>query len=183
MKKLLPFLLILTCFSVFSQNVKEPDFIGEAFILNPDKSTIDMEKETVQLRTGAGVSIAFVTVAKTKTKIKVKGCCSKAICNPDKELKIVVRAVDNETDPLSIINVFKFKRKKRKRMAELASYGLWSSSTNNLKRLKFKGRKYGKKSYILTINDFERDTEYGVIVTNPNNKDEKSVIVSTFAIK
>lgn len=181
MKRLLSFLLISISIVVFAQ--KEPSFIGEAFILKPDNTVIEMDKENVQLRTGAGFNIAFVTVAKTKTKIKIDGCCSKAVYSPDKELKIVVRAVDNETDPLSIINIFKFKRKKKKRMAEIASYGIWSSSTNNLERLEFKGKKYGKKSYLLTVNKFERDTEYGIIVTNPNAKDEKAVIVSTFAVK
>jgi hypothetical protein len=84
---------------------------------------------------------------------------------------------------MSIVNIFKFKRKKKKRVAELASYGIWSSSTNNLDRLKFKAKKHGEKSYLLKVSEYERNTEYGIIITNPNSLDEKSVIVSTFAIE
>ncbi|APG65896.1 hypothetical protein LPB136_11190 [Tenacibaculum todarodis] len=180
------FLIVLFLISILTysqEKIQEPNFIGEAFILKSDNTPLVMEKQNVKLRTGAGFSIALVTVAKTKTKIRVEGCCSTAIYNPENEIKIVVRAVDNETDPMSIVNIFKFKRKKKKRLAELASYGIWSSSTNNLDLLKFKGEKYGEKSYLLTINKFDRDSEYGIIVTNPNSLDEKRAIVSTFAIK
>lgn len=184
MKKLFLNLLVLTSISIYSQDkVKEPDFIGEAFIVKSDNSILPLDKQTIELRTSSGVSVAFVTVAKTKKRIKIKGCCSKVVYNPKNEIKIVLRAVDNETDPMSIVNIFKFKRRKRKRIAELAAYGIWSSSTNNLDRLRFKAKKYGEKSYILTIDEFERDSEYGIIITNPNSLDQKNVIVSTFGIK
>lgn len=184
MKNLFLNLVILVSISIYSQEkIQEPDFIGEAFIIESENSILPLEKQTIELKTSAGVSIAIITVAKTKKNIKIKGCCSKVIYNPKTEINIVVRAVDNETDPMSIVNIFKFKRKKKKRIAELASYGIWSSSTNNLDRLNFKAKKYGEKSYLLTINKFERNTEYGIIITNPNSLDEKSVIVSTFAIK
>ena len=182
MKNLFFKLLILVSITIYSQDkVQEPDFIGEAFIIESDNSILPLEKETIELKTSAGVSIAIITVA--KTKIKINGCCSKIVYKPKTEINLVVRAVDNETDPMSIVNIFKFKRKKKKRVAELASYGIWSSSTNNLDRLKFKAKKYGEKSYLLTVSEYERNTEYGIIITNPNSLDEKSVIVSTFAIE
>jgi hypothetical protein len=184
MKNLFFKLLILVSITIYSQDkVQEPDFIGEAFIIDSDNSILPLEKETIELKTSAGVSIAIITVAKTKKKIKINGCCSKIVYKPKTEINLVVRAVDNETDPMSIVNIFKFKRKKKKRVAELASYGIWSSSTNNLDRLKFKAKKYGEKSYLLTVSEYERNTEYGIIITNPNSLDEKSVIVSTFSIE
>lgn len=184
MKKLFLKLLILVSISIYSQEkVQEPEFIGEAFIIESNNSILPLEKQTIELKTSGGVSIALITVAKTKKKIKIDGCCSKVVYNPKTEINLVIRAVDNETDPMSIVNVFKFKRNKKNRVAEIASYGIWSSSTNNLDRLKFKAKKYGEKSYILTIKNFERGEEYGVIVNNPNSLDEKQTIVSTFGIK
>ena len=41
--------------------------------------------------------------------------------------------------------------------------------------------KYGESSYRLTFGE-QPEGEYGIIVSNPNNVDEKMVIVSTFAI-
>ena len=46
--------------------------------------------------------------------------------------------------------------------------------------LRFSAEKYGESSYRPTFD--ERPAEYGIIVSNPNNVDEKMVIVSAFAI-
>ena len=184
MKKLLLGLLFMTSLCAQAQKkVVEPEVIGEAFIMKSDNSILPLDKQTIEFRTSAGVDVGLISVARTKKKIQVEGCCSQAVHNPEDEIQIVLRAVDNETDPMSIVNIFKFKQKRKRRTAELASYGIWGNSTNNLERLEFKGSRYGEKSYLLTINEFERDSEYGIIVTNPNALDEKSIIVSTFAIQ
>ena len=47
--------------------------------------------------------------------------------------------------------------------------------------LPFTASKYGESSYRLVF-ETRPNGEYGVIVSNPNNVDEKMVIVSTFAI-
>lgn len=188
MKKLLfSFICIFTLFTYsFGQSdlsIEEPEFIGEAFILKPDNSTIDLDKETVRLRTRAGLSVYLVGIGKVKTKIQVSGCCASSRYTPKDEIKIIVRAVDNNTDPMAIIQIFKFKKKKKKRLAELASVGTFSGgSSNNLDYLRFKAKKYGENSYILTIKKFERNAEYGLIVKNPNARDEKTTIVSAFGI-
>ena len=184
-KRIIFGLLFLITVSVNAQEkVKEPTFIGEAFIIKSDNSILDLEKEQVILKTKAGVSVYLTGIGKIKTKISIPSCCSGSVYNPDNEIKLVVRAIDNETDPLSIIQVFKFQKKKKERLAELASFGTFSGeSSNNLNYLKFNADKYGEKSYILTIKKFERGAEYGVIVKNPNALDEKQTIVSTFGIE
>ena len=45
----------------------------------------------------------------------------------------------------------------------------------------FTAEKYGENSYYLTFGDAPAG-EYGIIVTNPNNVDEKMIIVSAFGI-
>jgi hypothetical protein len=69
MKNLFLKLLILASISIYSQDkVQEPDLIGEAFIIKSDNSILPLEKQTIELKTSAGVSIAIITVAKTKKK-------------------------------------------------------------------------------------------------------------------
>jgi hypothetical protein len=87
MKNLFFKLLILVSITIYSQDkVQEPDFIGEAFIIESDNSILPLEKETIELKTSAGVSITIITVAKTKKKIKINGCCSKVVYKPKTEL-------------------------------------------------------------------------------------------------
>ncbi len=184
MKNFIFGMLFLASFASFAQEeVKEPTFIGEAFILKDNNETLDLQKEHVQLKTRAGATVYLAGIGKVKTKIDIPNCCSATSYRPKKEIKLVVRAVDNETDPLSIIQVFKFKKKKKKRLAELSSVGTFSGgSSNNLDYLKFKAEKFGENSYLLSIESFERGAEYGVMVSNPNSLDEKQTIVSTFGV-
>lgn len=186
MKNFLFSLAVIFSISLWSQEkINEPDFIGEAFILNPDQSILKMEKQTVQMKTKAGASVFLTGIGKVKTKIQIDGCCSNSVYTPvNDEIKIVVRAVDNETDPLSIIQIFKFDKRSKKRLAELSSVGTFAGgSSNNLEYLRFSAEKYGKNSYLLTINTFEKDVEYGLIVNNPNALDQKSIVVSTFSVQ
>lgn len=175
-------ILMISANLIGQENAQEPEFIGEAFILNQDQTITELEKETVQIKTRAGVSVYIAGIGKVKSKIEIAGCCSGSRLSTTKDLKIVVKAVDNRTDPLSIIQVFKLDSKKKKRLAEMASYGTFSGgSDNNLDFLKFKGSKYGESSYILTVKTIESG-EYGITVKNPNNVDEKNIVVSTFGI-
>ena len=58
---------------------------------------------------------------------------------------------------------------------------LFMRKTRTMDYLRFSAEKYGESSYRLTF-DERPAGEYGIIVSNPNNVDEKMVIVSTFAI-
>lgn len=173
----------LTATSFFAQSfVKEPDFIGEAFILKSDSTSVKLEKETVKIKTKAGASVYIVGIGKIKSKIEVDGCCSNSRTSANNNLKIVVKSVDNLTDPMSIISLFRFDDSKKARKAELSSAGTFSGgSSNNLDFIEFNGEKFGESSYLITIPEIENG-EYGMIVKNPNARDEKSTIVSTFGI-
>ena len=143
------------------ETTPEPEFIGEIVTVRPDGTVAKLEKQSVQMRTRANASAVIFGIGKAKTKL---------------------RAVDNATDPMSIINVFRFEAKKDKRMAEMASVSSFGSvKSNKLERLSFTGRKFGESSYLITLDETPAG-EYGITVSNPNNLDEKQVIVSTFAI-
>jgi hypothetical protein len=185
MKKLFCSLFILSfSLSIAQEIIKEPDFVGEAFILQANDSLVKLDKEKVKVKTKTGVSVFITGYGNIKTKLNVAGCCSNVIINPENEIRIIVRAIDNNMDPLEIIQVFKLSKKKSKRTAELASYGTFSgSSDNNLDNIEFSAEKYGENSYLLTISNYDRDSQYGLIVKNNNLPIQATSVISTFAIQ
>lgn len=163
--------------------IPEPDFIGEVVTILPDGSASKLEKETVLVRTRANASATILGIGKAKTKIIIDTPEAAVRLNSDDDIRFIVKAVDNATDPISIINVFRFEANKKRRLAELSSVSSFGSvKANKLERLRFSAEKYGEKSYLLTLID-KPDGEFGITVSNPNNRDEKGTIVSTFAIE
>ncbi|BFK95644.1 hypothetical protein [Alistipes onderdonkii] len=63
----------------------------------------------------------------------------------------------------------------------ISAVGSFSVNSNTMDYLRFSAEKYGEISYCLTFDECPA-SEYGIIVSNPNNVDEKMVIVSAFAI-
>ena len=99
-------------------------------------------------------------------------------------LNLVVKSVDNNSDPLSIVTIYKFKASKNKRSVLISkdnSGTLMKSRTNSKDIINFDGKKHGTSSYLITLNNL-KSGEYGIVVENPNSKDEKRVVVSCFAI-
>ncbi len=164
------------------ETAPEPEFIGEIVTVLPDGAVAKLEKQSVQMRTRANASAVIFGIGKAKTKLIIDGPKAGVRLTASQPVSFIVRAVDNATDPMSIINVFRFEAKKDKRMAEMASVSSFGSvKSNKLERLSFTGRKFGANSYLITL-DQTPAGEYGITVSNPNNLDEKQVIVSTFAI-
>ena len=161
------------------ETTPEPEFIGEIVTVRPDGTVAKLEK---QMRTRANASAVIFGIGKAKTKLIIEGPKAGVRLTAGQPASFIVRAVDNATDPMSIINVFRFEAKKDKRMAEMASVSSFGSvKSNKLERLSFTGRKFGESSYLITLDETPAG-EYGITVSNPNNLDEKQVIVSTFAI-
>lgn len=177
------FCILFSCLSVFAQEpVSEPDFIGEVIMVKPDNTTESLEKSTVQITTKAGASLYIVGIGKVKTRINIDGCCARVRVNKDDDFKLIIRAVDNNTDPISIISIFEFEKKGKIRRAELSSSSTFGGvSNNNLEPIEFTAKKYGESSYLITLEN-KSAGEYGIIVRNPNTLDEKTTIVTTFGI-
>jgi len=174
MKKIAIILIAaIASFGLFAQNVEEPNFIGEALLLNADETTTLLEKQTVQVTTQSKMVVIVQNMV-------LNGCCAGVRTEAGK-IQLIVRAVDNNSDPMSIIQVIKFDVKKTKRLAELASVGYGGAKSGKMKLVSFTGKKFGTSSYLLTIPNIGPG-EYGIIVSNPNIKDEKITVVSTFGI-
>lgn len=148
----------------------------------PDGSAKKLEKHNVKLRTGAGFYIAGFAASKSKTKVIVDGGGAKVRFQNGQPLVLVVRAQDNKADPMSIVRIFRMKANKKQRAAVISAIGTFSVTSNQMDYLPFTAKKYGESSYYLTFDETPAG-EYGVIVSNPNNVDEKMVIVSTFAVE
>ena len=155
------------------ETTPEPEFIGEIVTVRPDGTVAKLEKQSVQMRTRANASAVIFGIGKAKTKLIIEGPKAGVRLTVGQPASFIVRAVDN---------VFRFEAKKDKRMAEMASVSSFGSvKSNKLERLSFTGRKFGESSYLITLDETPAG-EYGITISNPNNIDEKQVIVSTFAI-
>lgn len=174
--------MILFGMNSFAQDVEEPEFIGETILVKKDNSVTQLEKKLSQKRTVASTGLMMTGIGKVREQLQIEGCCSKVSVRKNEEAKFIIRNIDNNTDPMAIIKVFKFEEKKNYRRAELASTSsLGSSKSNNLDYVPFVGKKYGSSSYLIKL-AINEPGEYGIIVTNPNALDEKQTVVSTFKI-
>ena len=180
MRKLYFLLYVFTLTStVITAQVTEPDFIGEVLLLNEDSSLTQLDKEIGDLVSG----ISWATNSWDALTLEVNGGKSQLRLKL-KSLQLIVRAVDNNSDPLSIISIYKFKTKKRKRtvlLSENNSGTLLKSKTHSENIIRFSGKRYGNSSYIINLEDLETG-EYGVLVLNPNSNDQKRIVISCFSI-
>lgn len=159
----------------------EPDFEGEVVGVYPDGTTKRLEKQNTRIKTGGSVYVAGFAVNKTKTKVLIEGGAASVRFRSDEPLQLIARAKDNNSDPMSIVRVFKMKSNKKQRSAVIAAAGMFNTTSNDMEYLPFEAKKYGESSYLLTFEQRPAG-EYGIIISNPNNVDEKMVIVSTFGI-
>lgn len=159
----------------------EPEFVGEAVIVNGDK-TIPLDKEYSQVKTKAGASLYIVGIGSVKSKINIKGGSASARANKDDDFYLIVKAVDNSSDPMSIINIFEFEASKKVRKAELSSTNTFGGVNNDkLAYIEYTAKKYGETSYLIKLKK-PYAGEFGLMVRNPNTKDEKQVVVACFGI-
>ena len=133
------------------------------------------------MRTGGGVYIAGFAASKSTTKIVIEGGRAGIRFKTGEPFALIVRAKDNKADPMSIVRIFRMKSTKKNRSAVISAVGSFAVQSNTMEYLPFSAEKYGESSYRLTFGE-QPEGEYGIIVSNPNNVDEKMVIVSTFAI-
>jgi hypothetical protein len=180
-------LLALTIFCLFSinmiaQEIQEPEFVGETILVKSDNSSTPLEKHLTQNRTVASTGLILTGIGKVRNQIQIDGCCSSTIVDKNSEFKLIVRNIDNNTDPLSIVKIFKFEKKSKYRRAEVsAASSLGSSKSNNLEYVPFTGKKYATSSYVLKLNNLQSG-EYGITILNPNALDQKQTVVSTFTV-
>ena len=157
----------------------EPEFEGEVVGVFPDGSSKKLEKHNVRMRTGAGVYIAGFAASKSKTKVLVEGGSASVRFDAAQPIALIVAPRTTRPTPCPSC-VFRMKSTKKPVGGDLGRRVVLGE-LNTMDYLRFSAEKYGESSYRLTF-DERPAGEYGIIVSNPNNVDEKMVIVSTFAI-
>lgn len=187
MKKLFMLLIASITVSQLSAQskitVKEPEFSGQVVYVQSNREGKLLPKENAQVKTKAGASVYIVGIGSVKSRIHLEGQKASTRIAQAPVLKFIVRAVDNNTDPQEIVNVVQFEIKGKARRAELSKANTFGgTSANNMKRIDFNFKKYGTDSYIISIDNIEKG-EYGIYVTNPNERDEKnSLVIATFGV-
>lgn len=174
------FIAILISTTSLKAQVSEPEFVGEANQLKNDNSTVSLDKEIADYTAG----MSWSSNSWNALSIEIRAGKAQTRFSSSETLKIVVRAVDNNSDPLTIISIYKFKAKSNKRTVVLNednSGTLMKSRTNSKDMVRFNGKKFGTSSYTIELKNLEPG-EYGIIVSNPNNRDEKRTVVSCFGI-
>lgn len=177
---LLSFALVLLSLNVLpiAAQVHEPEYIGESFLLMEDSLTISFDKEIADFTSGV------VWSSWNAHSIEIRNSTAETRFSSNEPLKIVVRAGDNNSDPLTIISIYKFKVKTNKRtviLSEDNSGTFKKSKTNSKDIVRFNGNKFGNSSYIIELKNLKAG-EYGIIVSNPNSRDSKRTVVSCFGI-
>lgn len=176
---LLSITILILGLGVSGQEV-EPEYIGEAYVLTADGSSVNLDKEIGDFTSG----ISWAHNSWNALNLEVAGGKAQRRFVAGEPLQLVVRAVDNNSDPLTIISIYKLKAKSKKRLVLISkdnSGTLMKSKTNSKDLIRFSGKKYGKSSYLISLTDLAKG-EYGIVVSNPNSRDEKRVVVSCFAI-
>lgn len=166
---------VLFCLTGKAQiNVSEPDFVGEVIAVSDGGNATPLEKVNAQVK----IKDQLMGLEK---KLYVDGKTSPVRLKSGK-IQLIVRAVDNNTDPMSIIRIFEFSvGKTRKATMAKQNELIGTISSNHYKYIAFTGKKYGESSYLLTINNISSG-EYGITINNPNTVDEKMRIVSCFGV-
>lgn len=182
MRKIL-LLLLLTCCANLSTHAQtpqfpEPEFVGHVLAILPGDTTKPLAQESMSPRHRNSVSAELFGIGRTHiNEMMVKG--SKAIrrFKQGDGIALIVRVVDNQIDPMSEINVFRFKTTKKLRLAEYSSEGtLGDKQTNTLEHQPFTARRFGESSYLIVLQD-PQPGEYGITVNALGNLN-----VSTFGI-
>ena len=180
MRRFFVLLIVALCSTISYAQTPEPEFIGEVYWEKTDGSYVKLGKEIGAYTSG----ISWKSNSWNALAIELTGKNAKVRVSSGETIKFIIRAVDNNSDPISIISVYRFDAKKKKRktvIAEDNSGTLMKSRTHTKNQLVFSGRKYGTSSYMIVIEDVPVG-EYGIVIANPNSVDEKRTIVSCFGV-
>ena len=179
-------LLMLGFSNIQAQDVtvKEPEFAEETLLLTGDDSAVKLTRENAVIKTKAGASLYLTGIGKVKSRLTLKGTTSTSKAKGAATTRLIIKAEDNNTDPNSFINIFKFEVKGKERRYQLAETGTLSKTEeNNLASVAYEAKKYGEASYLLILNDLEPG-EYGIVIGDPNSDNSKnSMKVTTFSVE
>ena len=176
---------LFTYHNVVAQvTVSEPDFSEETLLLTSDSEGVLLKRENGFVKTKAGASLYLTGIGKVKSRLTLDGTKSTSPVKGGNITRLIIKAKDNNTDPNSFINIFKFEIYKKERRYQLSEVGTLSASkTSNLASVEFKAKKYGESSYLIQLEGLTPG-EYGIILGDPNSENTKNGMkVTTFTVE
>lgn len=103
----------------------------------------------------------------------------------DKNVRLLIKGESNEYDPMDVYRIVRFtasKKERRIQWVEFESALIGSEETKKAGYVQFEGKKYGEKSYLLTIPASELTKgEYGIFYTSIITA--TAIPVGTFSVK
>lgn len=192
--------LLLLAFKLFSASpIKEPEFINSYCIMTSDDSfeslpreigTIKRHQNIVSNATGGvgNVSSSVTTagaLAGTKgMDIVLEGGHSSYVVPKDmKTISLVIKAKDNELDPMGLYRIVRFNASKKDRRIQWMDFSpalLGSEKVQKSGYVNFVAHKYGEQSYTLTFPEKEMiPGEYGIFLSAVNGT---TIPIGTFSI-
>ena len=153
----------------------DPEFIGQALAIRPDNRTEQLVQESLAPRHRSSTGQKLFGIGKDHIdEMTLKGAQSPVRFRKSDGIAFIIRVPDNLIDPMSVISVFRFKVKKKMRIAEYASVGTFGDQQRNtLERQPFTSRRFGSSSYLIIL----QEGEYGITVDALG-----SLNVSTFGV-
>lgn len=156
----------------------EPEFIGQVSVVRGSDSPKQLPQESMTARRRASAGSILFGIGRDRIDEMVLDS-PKAVTRfrSSDDLAFIIRVPDNRIDPMAMISVFRFKVKKRRRIAEYASCGEFGGEQYNmLDRQPFVSRRFGEGSYLIVLEKAPAG-EYGITVDALG-----SLNVSTFGI-
>src|SRR5574344_750632 len=180
------FLSVICVAQVSAQNVTvtETEFAEETLLLTSDAQGVMLARESASVKPTAAASLYLTGIGTVKSRLTVQGIKSTSTVKGGKTTRLIVKAIDNKTEPNAFINVFKFEIKGNERRFQGAEAGTLSKTeTNNLSSVEYKAKKYGESSYYIVMENLPSG-EYGIILGDPNNSNTKNGMkVTTFTVE
>lgn len=193
--------LLLLVLKVFSASpIKEPEFINSYCIMTSDDSFELLPKEigtinsyqnnspklsSVVDKVSSKQSVAMDSIPSTKEMdIVIKGPHSSYVIPKDmKNISLVIKAKDNEIDPMGLYRIVRFNSSKKDRHIQWMEFSpalLGSKKAQKSGYINFIAHKYGEQSYTLTFPEKEMiPGEYGIFLSAVNGT---TVPIGTFSI-
>lgn len=140
--------------ATFAQKVTvpEPEFADQTYLLTSNSEYVKLPREAGVVKTKAGASLYLTGIGKVKTRFTLSGKTAAVSAPAGQDVRLIVRAANNSTDPESFINIFPFEVKGKERRAQLAEVGTLSAAKeNSLGQINFQAKKYGTSSYLIVM--------------------------------
>ena len=194
-------ILLLLAFKILrASSIKEPEFINSYCIMTSDDSFELLPKEigtinnyqnnspklsSVVDKVSPKQSVAMDSIPSTNAMdIVLKGPHSSYVIPKDmKTISLVIKAKDNESDPMELYRIVRFNSSKKDRRIQWMEFSPTLFSSKKAQKsgyVNFIAHQYGSQSYTLTFPEYEMiPGEYGIFLSAINGT---TIPIGTFSI-